>query len=105
MILKSDAKFEEKPICCFKNDKNFVNFDPSTQIFKIFTVICPFCAKDITFDQKKYGGVIFNDTEESSRVKIGTFMGSFCPKQKMHELKIYRRVMCNYTEELRKSEE
>ena len=23
MTLKSDAKFEEKPICCFKNDKNF----------------------------------------------------------------------------------
>ena len=31
MTLKIDAKFEEKPICCFKNDKNLVNFDPSTQ--------------------------------------------------------------------------
>ena len=31
MMLKSDAKFEEKPICCFKNDKNFVNFNLSTQ--------------------------------------------------------------------------
>ena len=31
MILKSDAKFEEKLVCCFKNDKNLVNFDPSTQ--------------------------------------------------------------------------
>ena len=31
MILKSDAKFEEKPICYFKNDKTLVNFDPSTQ--------------------------------------------------------------------------
>ena len=31
MTLKSDAKFEEKPICCFKNDKNLVNFDPNTQ--------------------------------------------------------------------------
>ena len=31
MILKNDAKFEEKPICCFKNDKNLVNFDPSPQ--------------------------------------------------------------------------
>ena len=30
MILKSAAKFEEKPIC-FKNDKNLVNFDNSTQ--------------------------------------------------------------------------
>ena len=25
MILKSGAKFEEKPICCFKIDKDFVN--------------------------------------------------------------------------------
>ena len=31
MTLKSDAKFEEKLICCFKNDKNVVNFDPSSQ--------------------------------------------------------------------------
>ena len=30
MILKIDAKFEEKPVCCFKIDKNLVNFDPST---------------------------------------------------------------------------
>ena len=30
MTLKSDAKLEEKPICCFQNDKNLVNFDPST---------------------------------------------------------------------------
>ena len=26
MIRKSDAKFQEKPICCFKNDENLVNF-------------------------------------------------------------------------------
>ena len=31
MTLKSHGKFEEKLICCFKNDKNLVNFDPSTQ--------------------------------------------------------------------------
>ena len=31
MILNSDVKFEEKLICCFKNDKKLVNFDPSTQ--------------------------------------------------------------------------
>ena len=31
MTLKIDAKFEEKLICCFKNDKNLVNFDPSTR--------------------------------------------------------------------------
>ena len=31
MILEIDAKCEEKLICCFKNDKNLVKFDPSTQ--------------------------------------------------------------------------
>ena len=31
MTVKSDdAKFEEKLICCFKNDKNLLNFDLST---------------------------------------------------------------------------
>ena len=30
MTPKIDAKFEEKLICCFKNDKNLVDFDPST---------------------------------------------------------------------------
>ena len=29
MIPKSGAKFEEKLVFCFKNDKNLVNFDPS----------------------------------------------------------------------------
>ena len=31
MTLKCDAKFEEKLACCFKNDKNLVNFDLSTR--------------------------------------------------------------------------
>ena len=31
MTLKSEAKFKEKLIYCFKNDKNLVNFNPSTQ--------------------------------------------------------------------------
>ena len=30
MTLKIDAKFEEKLICCFKNDSNLVKFNPST---------------------------------------------------------------------------
>ena len=65
MTLKGDAKFEEKPICCFKNDKNLVNFDLSTQVSKICTLIGPVRAKYITFDLKKYRGVIFHDTEGS----------------------------------------
>ena len=37
MTLKSGAKFEEKLIC-FKNDKNLVNFDPSTRISQKFAL-------------------------------------------------------------------
>ena len=68
MTLKSDAKFEEKPICCFKNDKNLVNFDPSTQVSKMCTLIGLFNAKYVTFDLKRYRGVIFHDTEESCKI-------------------------------------
>ena len=39
MTLKSDVKFEEKLICCFKNDKNLVNFDRSTQKSKKFALL------------------------------------------------------------------
>ena len=28
---EENANFEGKLICCFKNDKNLMNFDPSTQ--------------------------------------------------------------------------
>ena len=38
MILKSGAKFEEKSIFCFKNDKNLVNFHPSTKESKKFAL-------------------------------------------------------------------
>ena len=34
MTLKIDAKFEENLICCFKNDRNLLNFDPSTRSLK-----------------------------------------------------------------------
>ena len=58
MTLNNDGKFQEKLICCFKNDENLVNF------LKIPTFIGFFCAKYLTFDLKKYGGVTFHDTEE-----------------------------------------
>ena len=38
MILKSYAKFEEKLICCFEKDNNFLNFDPSIQNFQKFAL-------------------------------------------------------------------
>ena len=56
MMPKSGAKFEEKLIFCFKNDQNLV------------TLIGPFCAKYITFDLKKYRGVIYHGTKESCQI-------------------------------------
>ena len=38
MILKSGVRFEGKPIFCLKNDKNLVNFDPSTKKSKKFAI-------------------------------------------------------------------
>ena len=37
-ILKTDAKFEQKPIFCFKIDKNLVNFDAGTQKSPTFSL-------------------------------------------------------------------
>ena len=38
MTLKGDVKFEEKPIFCFKTDKNLVNVNASSQKSKKFAV-------------------------------------------------------------------
>ena len=67
MTVKSDAKIEEKPILCFKNDKNFVLIQALKNL-KSYTLIGPFCAKYITFDLKKYRGVFFDDTGESCKI-------------------------------------
>ena len=40
MTLKIDAKFEEKLICCFKNNKNLVKFNPSTQKSQKIALLC-----------------------------------------------------------------
>ena len=120
MTLKDDAKFEEKLICCFKNNKNLVNFDLSTEVGKIFTLISPF-----NVWPKKYRGVIFHDTEESCKIwrnknlcfgkwhkEFGNFspehsklsklrlsLASFTQKKKIYEFKTYRGVMCYDNEE------
>ena len=70
MTLKSDAKFEEKPICCFKNDKNLVNFYQSTKKSHKFALwLVPFVQSIITFGLGKYIGVIFHDTEVSCKIE------------------------------------
>ena len=67
MTLKIDAKFEEKLICCFKTDKNLVNFYPSTQKSQKFTLWLAPCM-NVMFDLKKYRGVIFHDTREWCKI-------------------------------------
>ena len=65
MTLKSDATFKEKLSCGFKYDvRNLVNFDPTAQKSKNFTSMGSFCPKHVRFELKKYGGVIFHDTEQ-----------------------------------------
>ena len=39
MSPKSGERFKEKPICCFKNDRNLMNFNPSYKISKKFTLL------------------------------------------------------------------
>ena len=69
MSLKSDQKFEEKLVCCFRNDKNLVNSDLSTQeVSKICTLIDSYCAKCLMFHLNEYRGVIFHDTEEWCKI-------------------------------------
>ena len=69
MSLKSDQKFEEKLVCCFRNDKNLVNSDLSTlEVSKICTLIDSYCAKYLMFYLNEYKGVIFHDTEEWCKI-------------------------------------
>ena len=65
MTLKSDTKFKEKLIFCFKDDmKNLVNFHPTTQKTENFFSMGSFCPKCARFELEKYRGVIFHDTEQ-----------------------------------------
>ena len=68
------CKILKKVFCFFKNDKNLVNFDPSTlkKVLKMCTLVGPFLGKYVTFDLKNYRGVIFYDTEVSCKVSRNT---------------------------------
>ena len=68
MTLKIDAKFDEKLICCFKNNRNLINFDPSTWSPKNFHFHWFLLHKVFNVWPKKYRGVIFHDTEEWCKI-------------------------------------
>ena len=68
MTLKGDVKFKEKLTCGFKYDmRNMVKFHLNTQkwFHKNFISMGSFCPK--RFELKKYGGIIFLDTESDAK--------------------------------------
>ena len=59
------CKVRGKTEFLFKKWQEFREFWPEhSKVSKICTLIVSFCAKYITFDLKKYRGVIFHDTEK-----------------------------------------
>ena len=68
MKLKSDAKFEEKLICCFEADKIWWILTWALEILKVCTLIGSFYVKYTTFDLKKYRRIIFHGTEEWRKI-------------------------------------
>ena len=101
--------------------RNLVNFHPTTQKSTNFTLMGYFCPKYMTFELKKYRGVIFHDTEQWWKISIKpdlvvskmawgiwrgwtfirtpkilkncTLIGSFCQKHVMFHLKFQRNYV------------
>ena len=116
MTLKSDAKFEEKLICCLKNDKNLVHFDQITQNSQNYRFgwfllgkVCKVSPKKVQRSYVSWHWRVMENLKKNclavwrmawwirqvftrvpETLKIGTLMGYFYPKYKMYELKIYR---------------
>ena len=69
MTLKNDEKSEEEFTCRFKiNIRNLTNFDLNTWVSKMYTLMGCFWPKYIMFELKKYGGVMFDSTQDWYRV-------------------------------------
>ena len=66
MTLKSDAKFDKKLTCAFKNDmRNLANFHQTTfESRKIGTLMRSFYPKKKMYELKIYRGVMCHDNEE-----------------------------------------
>ena len=96
MTLKIDAKFEEKLICCFKTDKNLVNFYPSTQKSQKVTLWSVLCLKgDAKFEEKLTCGLENNMRNLTNLYqstwnwdsKLGLLWSTFNPSRKCMSLK------------------
>ena len=66
MALNTDAKFEGKITCAFKNDmRNLANFHQSTfESLKIGTLMGSFYPKQKMYEFKIYRGFLCQDIEE-----------------------------------------
>ena len=119
MTMKNGANFEEE--LTFQSWlEEFDEFWPEhLKVLKIFILMCSFWAKYILFEQKKYRGVSFHETQEGYKIwrgndfqnwrkefdkfwpehwevsKIFTLIGSFWAKYILFELKKYRGVTFN----------
>ena len=148
MTLKSDAKFEKKTHLWFHKwqqfgefrpehskfsklphgfkyeMRNLMSFHPTTQTSENLFSMGSFCPKYTWFEQQKYRGVIFHDTEQWCKIWINpdlvvsqmawgigwtfiraqkslkncTLMDSFCPKHIMFQLENSIGIMCHNTE-------
>ena len=120
--MKSDPKFEEKLIYCFKNDKSLVNLTRALESFKnlqsyrsllwkVHNVwpkkiqrrhdnegVMQSLKKNWLMVWKMTWGIWHIFTRAFDFLKILTLMGSCNPKYKMCELKVYREVMCHNNE-------
>ena len=65
MTLKTDAKFKKKNFL-FQKWQEFGGF--WSEQLKVSNLIGLLRAKYVTFDLRKYRGVIFHDTEESCKI-------------------------------------
>ena len=67
MTLKNDEKSEK--FCSFKVDiRNLANFDSSTWVSKIYSLMGCFWPKYIMFELKQYRWVICHDTREWCKI-------------------------------------
>ena len=126
MILKIDEKFEEKPIFCFKIDKNLVNFDTNNQksqkfayslvrfvqskslTWKIIGELSFMTLKShVKYEKKKKTCLWFGKWHEHfgkflpehlKILKVCTLMSCFWQKYKMLKLKNYKQFMFDGTE-------
>ena len=92
MILKIDAKFEEKLICCFKNDKNLVNFDPSLENLHFdWFLLCKVhnvWPKNVQRNYFSWQWTMLQNLKKKRKVsKLGLWWESFIQSRKIMSLK------------------